>query len=280
MAAIITLTTDFGLKDEYVGVMKGVILSRFPGAVLVDLTHNIDKQDMKQAAYVIHSAVPYFPPGTVHIIVVDPWVGSNRQIILLRAGGQFFLAPDNGILSLLLEPRGEIDCFAVDCPGLYLKPVSNTFHGRDIFAPVAASLASGTPPGELGRRLDPDAIARLDLPRVEVDRAQNCIRGEVVRVDHFGNLVSNIHRQVVVEMVGEARMLSMMVEISGQKIDRVEDAYSAVPRKSLLAIFGSRGYLEVALNQANAAEQLDAACGTKIRVLPGGPILSLYRKEV
>ncbi len=278
MAAIITLTTDFGLRDEYVGVMKGVILGRCPEATLVDLSHNIDKQDLKQAAYIIHSAVPYFPAATVHIIVVDPWVGSNRRILLVRSDGQFFLAPDNGILSLILDQGREIECFEVDCPDLYLNPVSNTFHGRDIFAPVAAALASGRAPEDLGRRLKTACVERLNLPQIEVDHEQKSICGEVVRVDHFGNLVTNIHRQAVTDLVGESQVPGLEVEIRGQRIVRVEDCYSAVPLKSLLATFGSRGYLEVALNQGNAAEQLDAGCGTRVRVRLEGPILSLYKQ--
>jgi len=278
MTAIITLTTDFGLKDEYVGVMKGVIISRCPGVALVDLSHNIDKQDMGQAAYLIQSAVPYFPSGTVHVIVVDPWVGSNRRILLVRADDQFFLAPDNGILTLVVGQTRDLECFEVDCPGIYLNPVSNTFHGRDIFAPVAAAVAKGTAPEELGRRLNPGSIACLDLPMVEMDHDKRLICGEVVRIDHFGNLVSNIHQHIVGKLAGQGGAGPMSVEICGQKIPRIEDSYSAVPLKSLLAIFGSRGYLEVALNQGNAAEQLNASCGTKIMVRPDGPNLSLYKK--
>jgi len=280
MAAIITLTTDFGLNDEYVGVMKGVILSRCPDAVLVDLTHNIGKQDLRQAAYVIPAAVPYFPSGTVHVIVVDPWVGTNRRILLVKSGGHFFLAPDNGILTLVLGQDRGAECYEVDCPDLYLKPVSNTFHGRDIFAPVAAALAGGADISALGRPVPAAAVERLDLPGIMVDRQRRSIRGEVVRVDHFGNLVSNIHRQSVAGVAGGEDFSQMVISVCGQRIEGMADSYAAVPPRSLLAIFGSRGYLEIALNQGSAAEQLNAGCGTRIEIAPVGPRLSLYRKKV
>lgn len=280
MAAIITLTTDFGLKDEYVGVMKGVILSRCPEAVVVDLTHNIGKQDLRQAAYVIPAAAPYFPASTVHVIVVDPWVGTNRRILLVKSGGHLFLAPDNGILTLVFDQDPAAACYEVDRPELYLRPVSNTFHGRDIFAPVAAALAGGADPASLGRPLPMGALERLDLPGVEVDRERRRIRGEVVRVDHFGNLVTNIHRRAVAAVAGEEELARMVISIRGQRIEGVADSYASVPQNSLLAIFASRGYLEIALNQGSAADQLDAGCGTMVELAPAGPRLSLYKRGV
>lgn len=280
MEKIITLTTDFGLTDEYVGVMKGVILARAPGAKIIDLTHGISYQDIRQAAYVIHSACGYFPAGTIHIIVVDPWVGSSRRIVLLSFKGQLFLAPDNGVLTLLLQQKELDAAYEVTCEELYLKPVSHTFHGRDIFSPVAAALINGMTPEDVGPSIDPNKLTVLTLPIVEVNQARGKIKGSVVRIDHFGNLMTNIHRDTCHELFSEDEKDSVLVVIKGQIIHGLQSSYSSVGTGSLLAIFSSRDYLEIALNLGNASEQLNANIGEEVTISFDKPILSLYKGTV
>ncbi|MFP3983577.1 MAG: S-adenosyl-l-methionine hydroxide adenosyltransferase family protein [Desulfurivibrionaceae bacterium] len=167
---LITLTTDFGLSDEYVGVMKGVILSRCPQARIVDLSHGIRPQDVRGAAYTIEASFPYFPEGTIHVVVVDPGVGSSREIIALQTGGHTFLAPDNGVLSLVLPRADKI--FKVTAGDLFLPRQGDTFHGRDIFAPLAAHLACGLSPDRLGPRLEESGIlSTWPYPRFPVLKA-------------------------------------------------------------------------------------------------------------
>ena len=180
MNRIITLTTDFGLTDEYVGVMKGVILSRRPCARIVDLSHNIGRHDILQAAYVIYSSYRYFPESTIHIVVVDPGVGSDRRIVLVSAKNHLFLVPDNGILSLFLVNKYVDAAYEINCDHLFLKPLSNTFHGRDIFAPVAAQLAGDLRPEQVGNRIDPDKLVTLSMPEVRIDPVQGRITGTVL----------------------------------------------------------------------------------------------------
>lgn len=258
MGTIITLTTDFGLSDEYVGVMKGVILAHTPDARIVDLTHNIPPQDIRFAAYIIASAHNYFPANTLHVIVVDPGVGSNRRIVLLQAKSQLFLAPDNGVLSLLLSEKRFQAAFEVTCDHLFLSPVSDTFHGRDIFAPVAAHLAAGMPPEEVGSPLACKNLTRLPLPKVHIDSTSKSLSGAVIGIDHFGNLITNIHQEDYRKLPAVLRDKKISVEIRDTTIPGIHTSYALVLPGELLAIFGSRGYLEIACNQGNAAQHLNA----------------------
>lgn len=264
MNRLITLTTDFGLSDEYVGVMKGVILSHAPGARIVDLSHGIPPQDIGFAASIIYSSYRYFPKGTLHVIVVDPGVGSNRRIVLLSSEGQLFLAPDNGVLSMLLTKTNVDSINEVTCDHLFLSPISRTFHGRDIFAPVAAHLANGFSPDKVGPQLGNKELTTIDLPEVLIDQKRGKLTGSVVSVDHFGNLTTNIHRDEYNHLVGTDFEGSVTVSIKGQVIDGLQTAYSAVSREAPLAIFGSRDYLEIAVNKGNAARYFNASPGDQV----------------
>ncbi|MEA3546141.1 MAG: SAM-dependent chlorinase/fluorinase [Thermodesulfobacteriota bacterium] len=256
MAQIITLTTDFGLEDEYVGVMKGVILSRAPGARIVDLTHGIKAQDVRQAAFVIHSASQYFPQGTVHTVVVDPGVGGQRKIILLTAGNQLFLAPDNGVLSLVLQRDSRI--YEATNNSLFPPSVSRTFHGRDIFAPLAAALVNGLDPAKVGPGLTDKEITLLPLSEVRISERE--VVGSVIAIDHFGNLITNIHRSM---LPGDLSRVSVKI---GTLVAGVRACYEDVSEAGLLALFGSRDCLEIAVNCGNAAMLLESSIDDEIVV--------------
>ena len=253
MKKIITLTTDFGVTDEYAGIMRGVIHSLCPQVTVIDITHGIRRHDIRQAAYLIFSPPRFFNAGTIHVIVVDPDVGTKRRIVLLQAQEQYFLAPDNGILSLFLLKNLLTACYIVDCPDLYLKPVSHNFHGRDIMAPIAAHLADGMPVHQIGQKIDYDTLTVLALPKPAIDRGRRIITGAVVDFDHFGNLITNIHlddfRQIHPSPT-DHRQFNLTVK--NTVISGISESYAAVPAGSRLALFGSRDFLEIAVNQGSA----------------------------
>lgn len=266
MNKIITLTTDFGQADEYAGVMKGVILGICPEARIVDLSHGILPQDILQAAFLINASYAYFPANTLHVIVVDPGVGSDRRIILARADGHRFLAPDNGVLTWLLQrPRFEI-AYEVSCRQLFLKQLSNTFHGRDIFAPVAAHLANGFPESNVGRVLNRDELTVLSLPEAKFDKTTGILTGSIISIDRFGNLLTNIHHDFLSSLIPAGSYPKITITINNQTIQGLQPSYASVPEGSLLAIIGSRNYLEIAANHANAAHILGAATNTEVRL--------------
>jgi hypothetical protein len=182
----ITLLTDFGLQDPYVGITKGVILSVNPDVTIIDITHEVEPQSVREGAFLVEAYYRYFPVESIHVAIVDPTVGSERRPIILRKGGHLFVGPDNGIFTLIMDDVPKV--YAIENPDLMLKKVSSTFHGRDIFAPVAAHLAKGLPPSFFGRPVaDPVRLGDM-LPRIE----GNSLEGEVVRVDRFGNAITNI----------------------------------------------------------------------------------------
>jgi hypothetical protein len=261
--SIITLLTDFGTKDAYAGIMKGVILSITPSAVIVDITHHIDPQDILQAAYVIKSSYRYFPQGTVHVMVVDPGVGSDRAIIALKMMGHIFLAPDNGVVTLIME-EGKIDSLVrVENTRYFLNPVSRTFHGRDIFAPVAAHLCGGMGIKNLGPPLDPQHLVRLNIDNPCLSEKDRLV-GTVVGFDGFGNCISNIDETCLrkIDARGSGRLLE--IKIGNTSIKGVSPSYADTEPNQPLAIMGSFGYLEIALNQGNARRALGIAKGDPI----------------
>ncbi|MCB9556149.1 MAG: SAM-dependent chlorinase/fluorinase [Deltaproteobacteria bacterium] len=237
---IITLTSDFGTADGYVGAMKGVLLAGCRQARLVDITHAIAPQDVRSAAWTLFTACRWFPPGTVHLAVVDPGVGSARRAIVGRTAGQLYVAPDNGLLSLVLGDRADV--WQVDQEKYALAPCSRTFHGRDVFAPVAAALAGGEAPEACGTALD-DWQRCFEV--VNADADADPIIGEVVHVDRFGNLVTNI--------VAEPLDSDLELRIADHAIDGVSTSYSAVASGRWLCYEGSSGYLEVAVRDGSAA---------------------------
>ena len=265
MARIITLTTDFGLADEYVGVMKGVILTRAPDAAIIDLSHAIERQNIRQAAWLIKSAYRFFPDRTIHVVVVDPGVGSRRKLILLQSDEHLFLAPDNGVLTLLLAPEYFQAAYEVQCEQYYLTPVSSTFHGRDILAPVAAQLAAGLEPAAAGPAISRQTLEMVAKGAVKTDRGRGSITGEIIGRDHFGNLRTNIEADSLRKLYGKDASTAR-VSVKGKTIIGVQDAYDAEAPGEILAIIGSRGFLEIAVNRGDAARILDAVTGDTVTV--------------
>ncbi len=263
---VITLTTDFGLDDEYVGVMKGVIVSSAPGATIIDLTHNISSQTVREAAFLLAAAYRYFPKGTVHVAVVDPGVGSDRKIVVLRADGHVFVAPDNGILTLLLTDEKFEAAYEVTNSDLFRTPVSNTFHGRDIMAPVAARLATGLAAAAVGPVMDRAVLVKLELPVPTINRHQETIGGEIIGVDKFGNLLTNIHADDIYSLTGQGGKSRISVTVRAVVCGGLHNSYGAAAVGSPVAVIGSRDYLEIGVNQGSAAELLEAGRGDAVAV--------------
>jgi S-adenosylmethionine hydrolase len=256
---IIALLTDFGTRDHYAGTMKGVALGICPDAVLVDISHDLPPHDIAAAAWELAAAYRYFPAGTVFLVVVDPGVGSARRAIAADAGGYKFVAPDNGVLTLVLDehpPRRVVEL----SDRKYARPtVSRTFEGRDRFAPAAAWLAKGVDIGALGRSAG--AIARIDLPQPRVD--EQGIAGEVVRVDRFGNLITNISRRTFEALAGAP----LEIRVGAHQVTRVVGTYGDVAPGEIAALFGSTDDLEIAANGASAAERLAVVRGASVQVV-------------
>jgi S-adenosylmethionine hydrolase len=264
--SIITLISDFGVKDEYVGVMKGVILSINPAAIIVDITHHIESYDLIQAAYIIKHSFKYFPAGTVHVVVVDPGVGSDRAIIALEVTGHIFLAPDNGILTFLMDEANIGSIVRVKESRYFLKSVSRTFHGRDIFAPVAAYLSNGVGIKALG-----DVIDKTDLKKLFVEHASISDSGElagvVVFIDKFGNLITNIDEKSLDKFCKAYNKKKLEFRIGKKKIIGLSKTYENVLPQSPIAIIGSRGYLEIAVNCGNAKSCFIADRGDTVTIV-------------
>ena len=263
--SIITLLTDFGIADEYVGVMKGVILSVNPSATIVDITHHISPQNVLQAAYMIKSSSPYFPDGTVHVVVVDPGVGSNRAIIAVKHKHHVFVAPDNGVLSFLMD-KPEIDgVVRIENTHYFLKNISQTFHGRDIFAPVAGHLSLGVDIGHLGKPMNPGQLVQLPLQKPHITQ-QGALLGTIIAIDRFGNLITNIDIDSIQSMDVDISDSDLEIWVGDNKIISISNTYDSVENGKPLAIIGSRGYLEVAVNFGDAARQFKARLGEIVRL--------------
>jgi S-adenosyl-L-methionine hydrolase (adenosine-forming) len=260
MPPVITLTTDFGLRDPFVGIMKGVLLSICPSARLVDLTHEIAPQDVLAGSLALEAAIPFFPPGTVHLAVVDPGVGSARRAIGVRAGGAYLVGPDNGLFSFALEGAGWT-AVSLTAPQYRLAEVSRTFHGRDVFAPAAAYLAAGVPLERLGPAVsDPE---RLRRPGCRLMAGE--LVGEVLDADRFGNLITSIPAARLAEIPGPIE-----VEVGGYRVRGPVDAYAAVREGEPAVILGSTGRLEIFVRAGRAVDRLGAGRGTAVRVRQAG----------
>lgn len=259
MSSIVTFTTDFGTDDHYAGTMKGVVLGINPEAKLVDICHAIPAFDILQGAITIAQAYRYFPSGTVHVVVVDPGVGSARRPIVADTGHHRFVAPDNGVLSFIYEREPAIAVREVTNDRLFLHPVSNTFHGRDIFAPVAAHLSRGIGIESIGPEIS-DYI-RLGIPKPHRDNG-NVVVGSVLKIDKFGNVVSNLTPEDVAQLPGA----ELRVHVGSAEIAKFQHSYAGASPGELFAIFGSMGFLEIAVNQGSAAEVLQVKVGDSVRV--------------
>ena len=253
---IVTLTTDFGLSDGFVGAMKGVILGINPDATIVDITHDIAPQNIEQGAFLFANAAKYFPADAIHVVVVDPGVGSARRAIAARESETLFVAPDNGVLSSVLRPSSSV--VQLNKPAYWLPRVSNTFHGRDVFAPVGAHLARGVSLEELGDPID-DWIR---LPRASAQHIGDEMVGSVVHIDRFGNLITNIGEDLLAAM-DRARIV---VRIGGKTMRGMRQSYSDVARGELVAFISSSWHLEVAMREGSAAQALGARIGDQVTI--------------
>jgi hypothetical protein len=279
MSPTIALMTDFGLDDTYVGVMKGVIQGICPDASVIDLTHNIEPQSVRRAAFSLLNAYRFFPDDTVFMVVIDPGVGTTRRPIAVRADNYSFIAPDNGVLSYTLNQFASYRAIELTNPAYRLDQVSSTFHGRDIFAPAAAHVATGVNITHLGGAME--SIVQLPLPDLRVEGQQ--IVGEVVDIDHFGNITTSIgHLQwttperlkLISAFDRDLPPVPVMatqaaVSIHQQPIHGLYNAYGDAQRGELIALVGSSGYLEIAVNQGNAAQRLDVVVGDRVELSRG-----------
>jgi len=273
MGAIITLTTDLGLTDAYVAAMKGVILGINPEVRLIDICHTIQPQNILQAAFVLSTVYEFFPQKTIHLVVVDPGVGTKRRAIILRTPSADFVAPDNGVLSYVIrqsltkpledntnlqqvELKPELEAVAITKPQFWWSPVSPTFHGRDIFAPVAARLSLGFRPIDFGEAINSVTMLPLPHPYWTPD---GVLVGHILHIDSFGNLITNIRSSDLPQTKQE-----ITIEVGNQPISGLSRTYAE--GKGLLALIGSSGYLEIALAGGSACALIEAKVGNELRV--------------
>ncbi|CAB4242926.1 conserved protein of unknown function [Methylacidimicrobium sp. AP8] len=261
---VIGLITDFGLRDPYVAEVKGVIYSIHPGARVVDLLHQIEPFQIQQAAYLVEEAAREFPKGSIFVAVVDPGVGTPRAPILLETrSGKFFFAPDNGLLSLVTEREGMRRAWKLDKPTFHRAGTpSRTFHGRDIFGPAAAHLAAGIDPEQLGSRIE--KVESLNLTPASV--LGQAVQGQVISIDHFGNVITNIPRDLTPRL---QEGILLRISIGEQTISApLVGTYADIPSGKIGALFNSSDYLELGMNKASAARQLKISEGARILVRP------------
>jgi len=256
--AIITLTTDYGTNDHLVGTLKGVILKINPEATIVDITHNVAPFDLLDAALAIGSAYSYFPPRTIHVVVVDPGVGTERRPLLVTAENQYFVAPDNGVLSVIYEREENVVARNVTAAHYFLQPISKTFHGRDIFAPIAAWLSKGWQTASMGEEITDHKKFALPKPKA----TDGVVKGIVMRVDTFGNLVTNFR----VEDLPESALTNGEVkfQVGTQAVSRMVPTFASGDAGEPVAYVGSAGYVEIAVNKGNASRTLSIGRGTAV----------------
>ena len=257
----VTFTTDFGASDHYVGTMKGVVYNINPSARVVDISHEVESYDLLGGALTIAQACGYFPADTIHVVVVDPGVGSSRRPILACTERYFFVAPDNGVLSLALERGHKVSVRHVTAENYFLHPVSRTFHGRDIFAAVAGWLSTGLEPSDFGQEISD--YVRFSLPAVKA--TANAIQGVVLKVDKFGNVITNITPQDVPQLFATSPP-PFRIAVGKREITSMRNSYAEGAPGEVFGILGSMGFLEVATNRGSAAQALDAAKGTEVVV--------------
>lgn len=257
--AIITLTTDFGPSSPYVAAMKGVILSINPDVRLVDISHAIPPQQVLQGAQVLTDVTPLYPAGTIHVAVIDPGVGTSRAIVYAEIGGSRYVCPDNGLLGRLAEREAPTKMIRVTSERYFRTPVASTFHGRDIMAPVAAHLSLGAEPAELGTPLS--KLTQLDWPGAS--KVANRIAGQIVAVDSFGNLVTNITREM---LAGVPTNESVSVLCDGHETHSIFTTYAEQPSMTLVAVIGSNDQLELAIVDDSAKIMLGVDVGAQVEV--------------
>ncbi len=256
---IITLTTDYGTSDHFAGVMKGVILSINPEVEVVDITHSVLAHDILDGALAIGQAYRYFPAKTVHVVVVDPGVGTARRPILVAGDQHYFVAPDNGVLSSVYEQSESLHVWNVISEHYFRQPVSKTFHGRDVFAPVAAWLTKSWQTSSFG---DPITdFVRFAIPRVKMNG--NTIQGAVLRVDHFGNLVTNVTLEDLPDLAAGGKV---KIHVGDGQVARVVETFAQGEAGEVVGLIGSSGHLEISVNKGNASRTLGAGRGAEVSI--------------
>jgi S-adenosyl-L-methionine hydrolase (adenosine-forming) len=261
---IITLTTDFGSNDHFVGAVKGVILDIVPEAAIVDISHAVQAYDVLDGALAISQTYSYFPTGTVHMVVVDPGVGTTRRPIIASSDGYHFVAPDNGVLSMVYAKEGRMHVRHVTSDHYFRQPVSNTFHGRDVFAPVAAYLAKMVDSHKFGEEIED--YVRFAAPRPK-PVAENRLRAIVLKVDRFGNLITNVTPEDAPALF--AGKVGFRIVVGSKEITAIRTAYAEGTPGEVFGILGSMGYLEIVANRAAAAQITGAGKGSEVSVLLG-----------
>jgi S-adenosylmethionine hydrolase len=257
---IITLTTDFGLRDPYVAEMKAVILSICPNSSIVDITHEIDKFNVRMGGFILASAAPYFPKGTIHVAVVDPGVGTKRRSILIQTKHGYYVGPDNGVLLLAAKNQVVKHVYEISNRKLMLPKISSTFSGRDVFAPAAAHVANGTPPKEFG----PEIHEMVTMEFAKVVRRRGMLLGEVIHIDDFGNIITNFGEKEL-ESMGIKGNVKIKLRKTELKLKLCKAYAEGEPQKPLVTI-GSHNFLEISISQGNAAGIFKAKIGDKITV--------------
>ncbi len=256
--SLITLSTDFGTADHFVGTMKGVILKIAPEAALVDISHDIAPFEVMDGAFTIAQAYRFFPAGSIHVVVVDPGVGTSRRAVLVEAAGQRFIGPDNGVFSMIYD-RESHRVRELSNRKLFLPEVSSTFHGRDIFAPVAAHIAAGVAPARVGKLISDYVQLGLMKP---VQMARRVWSGTVLKVDRFGNLITNLH----VDQFPAVRTQSFELSIGLRRLYDLSTTFADCLEGEPFVILGSSGYLEVVINQGSATKMLGCAAGSPVEL--------------
>ena len=260
--AIITLLSDFGLKDPYVAEMKAVILSICPEANMVDISHEIEKFNIRMGAFILASAAPYFPQGTIHLAIVDPGVGTKRRPIIVETRHGFYVGPDNGLLMLSTRKEGISHVYTISNPQYIRHQVSRTFHGRDIFAPAAAHLAKGHSPSDVGTEIHDCFLPKFGEPCLRRGR----LLGEVLHIDGFGNIITNISVNDL-ENISACEGCPLNVKFKDKVLNlKLHSAYAQVPARRALAIIGSTDFLEIAVNQANASQMFGVKIGDSVSI--------------
>ncbi|HWB84945.1 MAG TPA: SAM-dependent chlorinase/fluorinase [Bryobacteraceae bacterium] len=255
---ILTLTTDFGVSDHYVGTMKGVILGICPQAQIVDISHDVKPYEIAEGAYLIAQAYPHFPKKTVHVVVVDPGVGTSRRPILVEAAGQIFIGPDNGVLSMVYT-REKHKIRLISNSRYFHKPVSQTFHGRDIFSPSAAHVAAGVPPARMGKLIQDYLRPAFDKP---FHTGKRTWTGRILRIDRFGNIVTNFRASDY----GDLGTRTFALSIGPRQICVLARSYAECGAGEVFAIVGSSGYLEISVNQGSAAKAVGCETGAPVEL--------------
>jgi len=262
---LITFTTDFGLTEHHVGVMKGVIHSINPAAQIIDISNAVQSFDLLDGALAISQAYSYFPKDTVHLVVVDPGVGSSRRPILVSAGQYQFVAPDNGVLSLIYQKEERLSARHVTADHYFLQPVSNTFHARDVFSPIVAYLAKGVDPAKFGEEVTD--FVRFSAPKPKAVN-ESTLRGVVLKVDRFGNLITNITPQDA-PMLFTEEPTAFKIVVGKREITEIKSAYALGAPGEVFGILGSMGYLEIAANRGAAAQLMGVSKGTDVNIVLG-----------